>query len=221
MGNKQNNIHKKKKRKYHSRSQKTGLPPGTLVYVGTARDERASLEIAQYTRDSFETNQMDTFEKCLPYFSEANRDESSQITTWLNVIGLHDTNLIQQIGTHFAIHPLVLEDIVNTGQRPKGEEFEGYFFLTSRMAYLASDTKEPTIEQVSFLLFSNMLITFQEQSQDVFEPIRERLQQGKGKIRSSGADFLFYSMLDALVDNYFDVLDVTGGELEEMEDHLL
>jgi magnesium transporter len=140
---------------------------------------------------------------------------------WVNVCGIHDIHTIESIGNNFNIHPLVQEDILNTFHRPKFEESEEYLFLVIKMLVYDPGSKGVISEQVSFVLGPNFLVTFQEQEGDVFNPVRERLRKALGRVRKMGPDYLLYALMDAVVDNYFLVLEAIGEDLEILEDQLL
>jgi len=141
--------------------------------------------------------------------------------TWINIDGLHQVEAIAKIGQHFGLHPLVLEDIVNTEQRPKLEDYGKYIFMVAKM--LSYDDTQGMIqtEQISLVLSSNFVLTFQEGSEDDFAPVRERIKSPNGRLRNMGADYLLYTLIDAVVDNYFIVLDKIGEKVEELEEILL
>jgi magnesium transporter len=141
--------------------------------------------------------------------------------TWVNIDGLHDIDVINKIGNQFNLHPLVLEDILNTQQRPKLDDMEDYLFVIAKMIYYNPEDDRGKFEQISFVLWKNLVLTFQEDIGDVFEPVRERLRKGKGRIRKMGADYLMYTLLDALVDSYYDVLEKVGDRVENLEDELI
>lgn len=193
-------------------SEKAGLSPGTLVYVGEERTERVNIRIIDYDRDTLQEKEVQDIEECLPF-----RDAPT--VTWINIDGLHDIGIIEKVGNHFGIHPLVLEDIVNTGQRPKMEDFDTYIYIVLKMLY--DRENEIVEEQVSLILGPNFVFTFQEKEGDIFEPIRERIRNGKYRIRKSKPDYLAYSIIDVVVDNYFVILEKLGEKLEDVEDGLL
>jgi magnesium transporter len=142
--------------------------------------------------------------------------------SWINISGLSDLKIVEAIGNHFDIHPLVMEDILNTTQRPKFEEFSDHFFIVMKMLYFDENEKEVQIEQVSILAGRGLVITFQEKEGDVFNSIRERIRGGYGRIRKMGADYLAYTLIDAVVDNYFTILENIGERMELlMEEELL
>ena len=140
---------------------------------------------------------------------------------WLNIHGVHDVDLIKQIGAIFKLHPLVIEDILNTEQRPKIDEFNDYIFLETRNFYYDKTTMSANSEQISLVLGHHFLLTFQERSTGAFEPIRERLRASRAQIRELGVDYLAYCVLDSVVDRYFNVLEDVGEDSEELENLLL
>ena len=195
-------------------SQKAGLPPGTLIHVGEKKLENAIIRLIDFSEEGFEEKELESIEECLPY-----REKES--ITWINVDGLHDTGLINIIGTRFNLHPLVLEDILNTEQRPKLDDMDDYLFIVAKMIYFNPDDDSMKFEQISFILWENYVLTFQEDIGDVFDPVRERLRKGKGRIRKMGSDYLMYTLLDALVDSYYNVLEKIGDRVETIEDDLM
>jgi magnesium transporter len=138
--------------------------------------------------------------------------------TWINIDGLQKISTIEKIGNYFNLHPLVLEDIANTAQRPKMEDYTDYLFVVLKMLQYSEEDNEIKGEQVSLILGSNWVVSFQETEGDVFDPIRERIRTDKGNIRKMGADYLAYVLMDAIVDNYFAVLEKVGEKIEEIED---
>lgn len=194
-------------------SQKAGLPPGTLVHIGERKTGKVRVTIIDYDEVQFEETEVSTVEECFPY-------KEKPTTTWINIDGIHKTEVIEGIGQQFDLHPLLLEDIVNTGQRPKMEDFGNYIFLVLKMLRYADENHEVEAEQVSLILGSNFVISFQEREGDVFGTIRERIKKGKGRIRKAGADYLAYALIDAIVDNYFIVLETLGEEIDDIEEEL-
>ena len=191
---------------------KVGLAPGTSVYIGPERTTPCRITVFDYNKESCEERELATAEEAFPY-----RDTPT--VTWLNVDGVHDVELVEKLGGHFHIHPLVLEDIVHTAQRPKVEDFDDYAYLVVRMLS-RDDAGRLVTEQVSLLLGARWVLSFQEQPGDVFDPIRTRLRAGKGRLRGAGSDYLLYSLLDAVVDNYFVVFELYGEQIEEIEQRL-
>jgi len=160
-------------------------------------------------------------EKEVKDIEEAFPSKGQTSITWINIDGVQKIDVIEKIGKQFGIHPLVLEDIANTGQRPKMEDFVDYLFVVFRMLQYNEENKEIKTEQISLILGSNLVISFQENEGDVFDPIRERLRTNKGRIRKMGADYLVYALIDAVVDNYFAVLERVGEKIEEIEDAIV
>lgn len=196
------------------RSKKAGLPPGTLVHIGEKKTERAKITIIDYDEAQFQEKEAKTIEECFPF-----KDEPT--VTWINIDGIHEMAIIEKIGKHFGVHPLILEDIVNTGHRPKMEDLEDYIFVVLKMLYYDEKDDEIKAEQVSLILGANFVISFQESEGDVFNPIRERIRKAKGRIRKAGADYLAYALVDAIVDSYFLILEKLGEEIELLEEELV
>jgi len=196
------------------KSRTAGLVPGTPVYVGDRGAEEVRISVIDYDESQFEEKRAGTVEECFPF-----TDKST--ATWINIDGLHEIGIIEKLGEHFGLHPLVIEDIVNTGQRPKMEDFTDYIFVVLKMLGYDDKKMEVTSEQVSLVLGTNFVISFQEKPGDVFEPIRQRIRSAKGRIRKMGADYLAYALLDAIVDNYFSILEKLGDRVEGLEEELV
>ncbi len=214
-------IHTMKKprlsrRKKHQVS-KIGLPPGALVYVGDA--DVTKFDKPKVSKMMYDSNGLLECELSIEDLVHFKLDDTKQI--WLNVHGVHDVALIKQIGELFHLHPLVLEDILNTEQRPKVDEFDDYIFLETRLFYYHAETMSTNSEQISLVLGHNFLLTFQERSTGAFEPIRERLRATRAPIRELGVDYLAYALLDSVVDRYFSVLEAVGEASENLEEALL
>jgi len=195
-------------------SKKAGLPPGTLVHVGEKKTERTRITIIDYDEAQFQEKEAKTIEESFPF-------KDKPTVTWINIDGIHEVDIVEKIGKHFGMHPLILEDIVNTGQRPKMEDFDDYIFVVLKMLYYDERENRINAEQVSLILGSNFVISFQEEAGDVFNPIRERIRNAKGRIRKMGADYLAYALIDAIVDNYFIILEKIGESIEDMEEELV
>ncbi|HEX7401161.1 MAG TPA: magnesium/cobalt transporter CorA [candidate division Zixibacteria bacterium] len=196
------------------RSKKSGLPPGTLVHIGEKKTDRVKITILDYDELQFEEKEAKTIEECFPF-------KDKPTTTWINMDGLHQVDITEKLGKHFDIHPLVLEDILNTEQRPKIEDFDDYLFIVLKMLYLDGKEDEIKVEQISMILGPNFVISFQEREGDVFDPLRGRIKEGKSRIRKMGSDYLAYALADAIVDNYFTVLEKLGEKIENVEDELI
>lgn len=196
------------------RSKKAGLPPGTLVHTGQKKVESVQITVIDYDERVFEEKRVATVEECLPF-------KATPTVTWINIDGLHDVTVIEKIGKAFDLHPLVLEDILSTGQRPKCEDYDEHIFVVLRMLSCADEDRAIDSEQVSLVFGPNFVISFQERVGDVFDVIRDRLRSAKGRIRKMGADYLAYSLLDAIVDSYFGILEKTGERIETLEEELV
>jgi magnesium transporter len=167
-----------------------------------------------YSNAGCEEKEIKALKECF-YFTD------QSIVSWINVNGLHDIEIIQQVGDCQGLHPLVLEDILNTDQRPKLEDYGDYLYIVLKMLYKQEGGGIST-EQVSLILGANFVISFQEGIKgDVFNPVRERLRSGKGRIRGMGADFLAFSLMDAIVDNYFVVLEEVEERIEALEEEVV
>ena len=196
------------------RAKKVGLPPGTLVHVGEKPGAEVRITVLDYSESQFEEKEVQNVEECLPF-----RDRPT--VTWINVDGIHQVDVIERLGKQFDLHPLLLEDIAHTTQRPKTEDYGDYVFSVVRMLYYDPSEDEIRAEQVSLIIGPNFVLSFQERQGDVFEEIRDRIRTGKGRIRKMGADYLVYALIDAVVDNYFLILEGVGERIEELEDKLL
>ncbi len=199
---------------FASASEKTGLPPGSLVHVGTVRATETRISVVDYCRDAIHTKIIHSVEELFAY-------QNTDTVTWVNIEGLSDPRFIESLGRHFAIHPLVLEDILNTSQRPKLEVYEEYLFLVVKAMGLAEDERFVEYEQISLLVLDNFVFTIKEKRDDRFESIKKRLNSGKGRIRNLGPDYLAYVILDTVVDGYFSLLDFVQDTIESVEEELL
>lgn len=195
------------------RSKKTGMPAGTLVYVGEKKVDKVSMKLITYSPTEFNERFSDNVDDLIPF--------SDKGISWLNVSGIHDINIIEKIGKTFGIHPLILEDVLNTHQRPKMEQFDTYDFIVLRLLFYDQKTNRIEPEQVSILLGKNFVITFEEKDNNVFARLIENLKAGRGKIRGLGPDFLAYSIIDMITDNYFEILESIGEEIENLEDSVI
>lgn len=194
-------------------SGKAGMAPGTLVHIGEKKAEKVRIKLIEYSQDQFREQELENLGTTLP-------GHEAPLVSWLDVSGLHDMDIIERIGSEYALHPLILEDIVHTGQRPKIEEYDGLLFIVLKML---GDGPDHTIseEQVSLVAGPNLLISFQEKEGDVFQGVRNRIRKGNPRIRRMGADYLCYALLDAIIDNYFLVMESIGEKIEALEEELI
>lgn len=189
-----------------------GTSPGTLHAPPDAPATAARLEVFHYDADHLE-------EAVVAEAEELARFRDAPGITWINLVGVHDVGSLSWLGEAFGLHPLALEDVLHVGQRPKQEEYENHLFIVLRRVTLGKDGIEN--EQISLFLGKDFVITCQERPGDDFEPVRERLRQGRGRVRRSPADYLAYALLDAVVDQFFPLLEHYGEELEDVEDELI
>jgi magnesium transporter len=204
----------KKRQLVRRRSKKSGLPPGTLIHLGEKKVEQVRISFIDYDEQNIQEKQVSKIEECFPL-------KATPTVSWINIDGLHEVEILEKLGKQFELHPLTLEDILNTDQRPKHEDFDKHIFIVLRMLSFDEETQAIESEQISLVLGQNFVISFQERIGDVFEPIRERIRNAKGRIRKMGPDYLTYSLLDAIVDNYFVILEKLGDKIEAMEDELV
>ena len=196
------------------RSAKAGLPPGTLVHIGEEKVAAAQVRLFDFTTESIEERTVEDLDSLAAY-------KGKSTTTWVNIDGVSDTATIERVGQFFGLHHLTIEDVVNTDQRPKVEEFEEYIFVVLRMLRYDEGEGEVLAEQLSLVLGKDFVISFQEQPGDNFDLIRERLRTGKGRVRTNAADYLLYRLLDAVVDGYFVVMERFGERVESLEEGLM
>jgi magnesium transporter len=196
------------------RSTKRGLSPGTLVHVGERKVEKVTITVIDYDENQYVEKEAETPEETFTF-----RDTPA--TTWINVEGLHEVGVIEKIGNHYGLHPLILEDILTTTQRPKMEDYGSFLFVVLKMYNQEGDASSEKMEQVSIILGSNFVISFLEKKNEVFHTIKERLSKGKGRLRKMGGDYLAYALIDAVVDGYFVKLEKLGETIELVEEELV
>jgi magnesium transporter len=184
------------------------------MHVGEKKTDDMKITIMDYDATQFQEKEVKTIDECFPF-------KEKPTVTWINIDGLHRIDLIEQLGTHFGLHPLVMEDIVNTDQRPKIEDFVTYLFLVLKRLSYSSHDSDVVSEQISLILGPTFLLSFQEAPGDEFDPIRDRIRSSKGRIRQMGVDYLAYTLIDAIIDQYFVLLEQIGDRIEEIEDVLV
>ncbi len=185
-----------------------GQIPGSMIYTGEKQDQKLFIESFDFNKDKLVEKELLNVEECFSF-------EEGTIT-WININGLNHVKAIERIGEHYELHPLALEDIVNISQRPKIDEYDDYLFVVLKMLYY--DAHDSIVsEQVSFVLGPEYVLSFQEAEGDVFDSVRERIRHAKGRVRSMGADYLLYVLIDAIVDHYFSVIEILGEKIEAFE----
>jgi magnesium transporter len=203
-----------KARLIKKRGRKVGAAPGTLVHIGEAQTSDTQIKLIAYDKESLQEQVLQNPADCHPR-------ESGQPTAWYNIDGLQNPDVIRTIGENFSLHPLVMEDILNTDHRPKIEVHDQYLHIVLKMLQYDEQTASTHIEQVSLIVGDNYVLSFQERAGDVFDGVRARLRSGGVRIRHMGPDYLAYALIDAIVDNYFLLLEKFGDEIETLEDELL
>jgi magnesium transporter len=198
-----------------SRSSKVGLLPGSLVHIGESKMQETKITTIEYDASQYREEQVTSIEECL-----LPKDRST--ITWINVDGLNDVEILGKLGKCLDLHPLVVEDILNTEQRPKMDDYGEYIFVVLKsLNHVDNEMGELQIEQISLVLGPNFVLSFQESEGDEFDPIRVRIRESKGRIRKANADYLLYGLIDLIVDRYFVVLERFGDRTESLEEQLI
>ncbi|MFH1692124.1 MAG: magnesium/cobalt transporter CorA [Candidatus Omnitrophota bacterium] len=193
--------------------EEVGLPPGILK-PSQEDNKELKITVIDYRESHFQEKVALSVEDCFAF-----KDEPT--VTWINLDGLNNLASLEKLGEKFGIHPLVLEDILTTDQRPKMEDYDSYIYFVLKMLDYNNATGEVDVEQVSFVLGKNFVISFQEREGDVFNAVRDRIRNAKGRVRKEGADYLAYALIDAIVDNYFLILEKLGEKIEDLEEDLI
>ena len=199
---------------FRKRSQKAGLPPGSLIYTGDKVEAQTRITILDYDEEGVHFRELTSLAEC-PVLSE------QPGVTWINVSGISQVSHLERLGECFKLHPLVLEDILNVDQRPKIEDYEDYLYIVIKTISSKPEVDEIVAEQISLILGANFVLSFHEGDQDPFKSVRDRIIAAKGRIRKAGADYLTYSLMDLIVDNYFVALEQFGDQVEFMEDEVV
>ncbi|NCS90232.1 MAG: magnesium and cobalt transport protein CorA [Ignavibacteria bacterium CG2_30_36_16] len=194
--------------------KKSGSSPGTFIFTGEQKVSDVSINLYEYDATEFHEKKLNNVEELNDYINKKNN-------IWINICGLHAVDTLGRVGEIFNIHPLVIEDILNVGSSPKIEDYENYLFIVAKRLYMQNEGIEVAQEQISFILRENILLTFHEIEGDDFNSIRERLRENKGRLRKQGIDYLICRLLDAMVDNYFSVVDFIDKKIEDIEDEII
>jgi len=201
-------ITKRKARK------RAGASPGTLMYVGAEKKADVKIQLMDYNGAKMHAAEVESLSDCLGF-------KGGESVSWINVTGIHDLNIIEELGRCFNLHPLLLEDVVNTEQRPKLDDYEDYLYIVMKMFYLDDATRQVQPEQLSLVLMPGLVLSLQEFEKDVFDPVRERIRRAKGRIRTSGADYLAYALIDTIVDHYFHLFEDLGDQVDVLQETVL
>jgi len=204
-----------KNRKKKQLRKKTGLPPGSVVFVGNQKVEKVFIYYFQYDGEQFVEKTLDSHKDIT--FHQSTEEK----VDWYDIRGLHYTELIEALGNIFGIHPLILEDVANTHQRPKFEDYEKGIFIVIKALNFDEEQLKIKTEQVALYFRKGLLVSFQETDSDLFEAIRKRLQNSQGRIRNKGADYLCYALLDSIIDHYYTILDKAEEAIDTLEEKLL
>jgi magnesium transporter len=196
------------------RVKKTGLPSESLIYTGEKKDGKIDINIIDYDEATCTEQVAASVDVCIPY-------KNKPTITWINLDGVHNVPVLEKLGECFGLHRLVMEDILNTDQRPKMEDYGDYLYIVLKMLTNGKDNGIIT-EQISIIVGANFVLSFQEGLEgDVFNLIRDRIRTGKGRIRKMGSDYLAYALIDSIVDNYFVILEKFGDKIELLETELI
>jgi magnesium transporter len=196
-------------------ARKSGMPPGSLVYTGhVAVSNDAKITLFDFDEQHCVEKNITKIEECLPFANASS-------VTWINVDSVQTPGVLEAFGKTLGFHPLMLEDVLNTEQRPKYEDYGDYVFVVVKMLDLEGPERQMTIEQLSLVVGANYVISFQERPGDVFNPVRERIRKGVGRIRKMRPDYTAYAIIDSVVDRYFDVIDHIGNKIEKLENELV
>jgi magnesium transporter len=198
--------------RFGKRFSQPGTSPGTLRPHDVRRVEEVSLAVMEYGPERIAEWRAGSVEEALGR-------RSGQAVTWIDVVGLHDAEVLRRLGDHFGLHPLALEDVLNSGQRPKVEAYPDHLFVVMRLMHGKAEGLES--EQLSLFLGQDFLLTFQEIPEDVFDTVRDRIRQSLGRIRRMGPDYLAYALIDSVVDHFFPVLEELGARLEALEEEVI
>jgi magnesium transporter len=196
------------------RSRKTGLPPGSLVHIGRERTEKTRITVVDYTEGSFEERDIRSIDELVPYSGKPS-------VTWIDVVGIHEPDLIGQIGCGFNIHPLLMEDIMNTTQRPKIDDLGKYICVILKVIAFDESSMDLRVEQLSLVFSDDIILSFQESDSGIFKPLHERLRNNLGRARRMGTDYLAYALMDAVVDHYFVVMEKMGEKIDILENEVV
>ena len=201
--------------RFFRKPRSLGHPPGSLIAQEVESPHPLNLSLIQYGPEiPGEEVQLQNLNQILPFSKKVP-------VSWLNIDGSHQIEILEELGSKLEIHPLILEDIHNTSQRPKLEDYDRYLFLEMNMLSWDEEQSQVEAEQISLLLGDTYLITFQESKKDVFDAVRKRIREGKSRLTNGGPDYLAYSLIDAVVDHYFLVLENIGEQIEFLEDELV
>lgn len=198
----------------YKKNKNRGNAPGPLIFYGQKRSSRSKLRLIDYDAKNLQETE-------LKMVDEVGSFKETKSVTWINIDGLHNVKQVEKIGKEFDLHSLTIEDILHTDQRPKLEEHDNYIFIIIKMLKYNDKKNKVDSEQLSMVIGENYLITFQEKIGDYFDPVREKIRKGKGRVRGAGSDYLAYSLIDIVIDNYLYIVEKIGEKVEDIEDKIL
>jgi len=196
---------------FTKRNRNKGKAPGALTFIGVKKMDKPRIRLFDYNNEALQERELEHIDESLPYA------RNEQTVTWINIDGLHDTQLMETIEERFNIHPLAMEDILNTDQRARFEDYGNHLYITFKMLTTEGTQLKIMTEQISFVIGKGFVLTFQEQTGDVFEDVRNRIRLGLGRLRRVGNDYLAYALMDTIVDNYIYLLENFGEKIEDLE----
>jgi len=196
------------------RSSKAGMPAGSLIHIGERKVDKIKIKLINYGEHDYIEQDIENIAQCFEF-------KDDKTITWINIDGIHDTDMLSKLGDCFGFHPLILEDILNTEQRPKVEDFTDYIYVVLKMIDYEKNLKEVTFDQVSIILGKNYLISLHERPLDIYETVKNTLKKDRSKIRKAGSDYLAYLLMDSIIDNYFSVLENVGERIENIENKII
>lgn len=196
------------------KKQDIGLGPDELIFRGSKRTDQVSLRIIDFDANNLNENSIESVKETSKYVDD-------KTVTWLNIDGLHNMAIMEEVSTTFNFDKLVIAEVLNTDARPKIIDYDNCTLITIKMLQQDEDSEMIKVENLSLILTKSVLITFQERKGDVFEPVRERIRKQKKRIRNGGTDYLVFALLDIVIDNYLYVISLLGEKIETLEENLL
>lgn len=192
--------------------EKLSHAPGHVIYTGNKVEKEVNIDVFNYNETYLDEEQISNLD-------EYHKHTDEKTVTWINVDGLSDISTLKQIALRYKLHPLVMEDVANTSQRPKLDEYSDHLFIIFKMLYYDSKN-QLNVEHISLILGKSYLVCLQECDGDVFDGVRDRIRLAKGRIRTNEADYLTYAIMDAVIDHYFLIIEQLSNKIEELEDRI-
>ncbi len=197
-----------------SKKELIGISPDDILFKGEQKVEKTRLRLIDYNTDEFRESELNSVEETIKSLNKNN-------TSWINIDGLQDTNIMKEISTHFNIEKYIIAEVLETYKRPKIHDYDDYIMLSTKMLQFNAEAEKIFSENLSIIFNNNTLISFQERVGDFFNPVRERIRKNRKRIRNSGTDYLVFALLDIVVDNYIHTVSLLGEKIEELDDELI